>query len=83
VFEATKSTESTVDEKVLNANICELTLENDFFRKRAYQGGIVERKALIAQSHELPVSKQAKILRMVRSTAYYKPVRKLPCQVNS
>ena len=29
---------------------------------------------MIDTNHELPMSKQAKILRMARSTAYYKPV---------
>jgi transposase-like protein len=37
--------------KSLHAKIGQLTLENDFFRKHAQQGGIAERKAIIDRSH--------------------------------
>ena len=43
------------------------------FRARAHQGGIVERKAMIDKTHELPVSRQAKLLKISRGTVYYLP----------
>src|SRR5712691_8754356 len=48
-----------VDVKALHATIGELNLENRFFRGRARQGGIAERKALIDRDHELSVTRQA------------------------
>jgi hypothetical protein len=45
------------DVKSLHAKIGELTLENEFFRGRAHQGGIAERKAMIDREHDLPINK--------------------------
>jgi hypothetical protein len=42
-----------VDLKALHAKIGQLTLEDDFFRERAHQGGIAERKAIICSSSDL------------------------------
>jgi putative transposase len=44
-----------------------------FFRKRAHQGGIAERKEMIERTHDLPVVRQCQILSLARSTAYYRP----------
>src|SRR5215216_4418932 len=63
----------TVDVKSLHAKIGELTLENDFFRRRARQGGIAERKAMIDRKHDLPIIKQAEVLRISRGSVYYLP----------
>ena len=46
-----------------------------FFRGRAQQGGIAERKALIDRGHELSVTKQAEAVGIARSTVYYLPAR--------
>ncbi|MDH2240313.1 IS3 family transposase [Pigmentiphaga sp. GD03639] len=63
--------EPPADLKVLHAKIGQLTLENGFFRKRAHQGGIAERKAMIDRTHALPVSRQAKLVGIARSSVYY------------
>ncbi|MBA0089104.1 MAG: IS3 family transposase, partial [Acidobacteria bacterium Pan2503] len=60
-----------VDVKSLHAKIGELTLENGFFRRRAHQGGIAERKAMIDREHDLPITKQAEILKVSRGSVYY------------
>ena len=44
-----------------------------FFRGRAHQGGIAERKAMIDREHDLPISKQAEVLRISRGSVYYLP----------
>jgi putative transposase len=62
--------------KSLHAKIGELRLENDFFRGRAHQGGIAERKAMIDRAH-LPITKQAAVLRISRGNVYYLP-RQVP-----
>ncbi|WLA67673.1 IS3 family transposase [Bradyrhizobium diazoefficiens] len=62
-----------VDVKSLHAKIGELTLENGFFRRRAHQGGMAERKAMIDGEHDLPITKQAEILKVSRSSVYYLP----------
>jgi putative transposase len=59
-----------VDLTVLHAKIGELTLENDFL---AGQGGFAERKAMIDRSHDLPITKQAKVLNVSRGSVYYLP----------
>jgi len=46
---ASVATLPAVDVKSLHAKIGELTLENDFFRRSAHQGGIAE-----AQSDDQP-----------------------------
>src|SRR4051812_27276919 len=52
------------DLTVLHAKIGELTLENDFL---AEQGRFAERKAMIDRSHDLPITKQAKVLNVSRA----------------
>nr|WP_321857309.1 IS3 family transposase [Paraburkholderia tropica] len=73
VFDAGNSAPAapTVDVKVLHAKIGQLTLENGFFRKRAQQGGIAGRKAMIDRDHALPVAQQARLVGISRSSAYY------------
>ena len=44
-----------------------------FFRGRAQQGGIAERKAMIDRDHELSVTSQAEAVGIARSTVYYLP----------
>ena len=43
------------------------------FRKRAHQGGIAERKAMIDRDHELSITRQARLLNISRGTVYYLP----------
>ncbi|HEY2396375.1 MAG TPA: IS3 family transposase [Rudaea sp.] len=62
-----------IDVKSLHAKIGELTLENDFLEGRARQSGFAERKAMIMREHELSLTKQAKALRISRSSVYYLP----------
>src|SRR5271167_2711289 len=44
-----------------------------FFRGRAHQGGIAERKAMIDRGHALSITKQAEATGLARSTVYYLP----------
>src|SRR5690606_31527889 len=44
-----------------------------FFRRRAHQGGIAERKAMIDRTHELAVKRQAELLNISRGSVYYHP----------
>src|SRR5260221_13799816 len=46
---------------------------DQFFRRRAHQGGIAERKAMIDREHDLPITKQAEILQISRGSVYYLP----------
>src|SRR6202051_1960496 len=46
---------------------------DQFFRRRAHQGGIAERKAMIDRGHDLPITKQAEVLRISRGSVYYLP----------
>ncbi|MGH8379219.1 MAG: IS3 family transposase [Gammaproteobacteria bacterium] len=62
-----------IDVKSLHAKIGQLTLENGFFRGRAHQGGVVERKAMIDRGRDLPIAKQAAVLRISRGSVYYLP----------
>lgn len=62
-----------VDLVPLHAKIGQLTLENIFFRARAHQSGIAERKAMINREHDLPISAQAKLLGVSRGSVYYLP----------
>jgi putative transposase len=62
-----------IDVKSLHARIGELTLENDFFRRSAHQGGIAERKAMIDREHDLSITKQAEILKVSRGSVHYLP----------
>ena len=59
---------ATVDVETLHAKIGELTLENDFFGRRAHKGGTAERKAMIDPEHDLPIKQQAELLGISRST---------------
>ncbi|WP_367190233.1 IS3 family transposase [Burkholderia sp. Ed8] len=67
------SSESPADVKTLHAKIGQLTLENDFLKRRAHQVGIAERKAMIDRTHALSVSQQARLVGIARSSAYYRP----------
>ncbi|VFU10929.1 transposase [Methylocella tundrae] len=71
--DATNVQAAPVDLKALHAKIGELALENDFFGRRAHQGRHAERKAMIDRNHDLPISRQAKILNISRGSVYYKP----------
>ena len=42
------------------------------FKRRAQQGGIAERKAMIDRTHALPVSQQARLIGIARSSVYYR-----------
>src|SRR5258708_28599735 len=44
-----------------------------FFRRRAHQGGIAERKAMIDRKHDLSITKQAEVLQISRGSVYYQP----------
>src|SRR4029450_12877717 len=44
-----------------------------FFRRCAHQGRHAERKAMIDRSHDLPLSEQSKVLKLSRSSLYYRP----------
>src|SRR4051794_30436082 len=44
-----------------------------FFRRGAHQGGIAERKAMIDPEHDIPITQQAKVLEISRSSVYYEP----------
>ena len=44
-----------------------------FFRRRAHQGGIAERKTMIDREHDLPIARQAGVLRISRGSVYYLP----------
>jgi putative transposase len=62
-----------VDLTVLHAKIGELTLENDFLAGAPGQSGFAERKAMIDRSHDLPITRQAKMLNVSRGSVYYRP----------
>ncbi|HEC5230015.1 TPA: IS3 family transposase [Pseudomonas aeruginosa] len=68
-----EATPDPVDLSPLHAKIGQLALENGFFRTRAHQGGIAERKAMIDRSHRLSVSRQAQLLGISRGSVYYLP----------
>ncbi|HQY75086.1 MAG TPA: IS3 family transposase [Rhodoferax sp.] len=65
--------EEPVDLAPLHAKIGQLALENGFFRKRAHQGGIAERKAMIDREHPLSLVRQARLLEISRGAVYYQP----------
>ena len=60
--------EGEPDLKTLHAKIGQLTLENDFFVRRARSHRRCERKAMIDATDKLPVTKQAKLLALSRSS---------------
>jgi putative transposase len=45
---------------------------NRAFKRRAHQSGIAERNEMVDRTHDLPVSRQCRILALSRSTAYYR-----------
>src|SRR6516165_3120745 len=44
-----------------------------FFKGRAQQGGVAERKAMIDREHDLPITRQAELVRISRGSVYYLP----------
>src|SRR5271170_1821969 len=44
-----------------------------FFRRSAQQSRPAERKAMIVRAHDLPITKQAKVLNISRGSVYYLP----------
>src|ERR1700730_5017331 len=46
---------------------------DQFFRRRAHQGGIAKRKAMIDRGHDLPITKQAEGLHSSRRSSSYLP----------
>ena len=61
--------------KALHAKIGELTLENDF-EGALSKAGMLKRKAMIDRpTHALPVTRQAEVLKLSRSSVYYRPGR--------
>ncbi|TWB64604.1 hypothetical protein [Bradyrhizobium sacchari] len=57
-----------MDAKTLHAKIGELM---QFFRRRAQQSWPAERKAMIDREHNLPITKQAEVLKISRGSVYY------------
>jgi hypothetical protein len=53
--------------------ICKLTLEI-ILGRRTHQSGIAERKAITDRIDQLPLTKQAKLLRIFPSSDYYSPM---------
>ncbi|MGF7213740.1 putative transposase [Skermanella aerolata] len=64
---------SAVDLTVLHAKIGELTLENDFLAGAPGRSGFAERKAVIDRSHDLPITRQGRMLNVSRGSVYYLP----------
>ncbi|NPT38493.1 IS3 family transposase [Paraburkholderia xenovorans] len=62
------SSEPPVDVKTLHAKIGQLTLENDFLFRSAWQGRTAERKAMIDRTHALPVSQHTRLVGIARSS---------------
>ena len=62
-----------VDVKSLHAKISELTLENDFLEGALTKAGLLSAKAMIDRQHDLPITKQAEILRISRGSVYFLP----------
>ncbi|NKE68859.1 IS3 family transposase [Ramlibacter sp. RBP-2] len=62
-----------VDLAPLHAKIGQQALEPGFFSRRAHQGGIAERKAMIDRDHALTVTRQAELLAISRGSVYYLP----------
>jgi putative transposase len=58
--------------KSLRAKIGELTLENDL-EGALTKAGLAERKAMIDREYELPITKQAEVLKVSRGSGYYLP----------
>ncbi|MFE1572864.1 IS3 family transposase [Comamonas odontotermitis] len=74
IFDAGKSaSEIAPDLAPLHEKIGRQALEFGFFKQRAHQSGIAERRAMIDRSHPMTVTRQAQLLGMGRSTVYYLP----------
>jgi hypothetical protein len=62
---------------VANSITSELQLRRGQWARSAeisfFQGGIAERKAMIDRAHDLPITKQAEVLRISRGSVYYLP----------
>src|ERR1700748_1871962 len=67
------TSQPAVDVKSLHAKIGELTLENDFLEGALGKRMFAERKAMRAREHELPITKQAQVLHVIRGSVYYLP----------
>ncbi len=67
LFGGCEPKEPVIDVKALRAKTGELTLENDFFRRRAHQGRVAERKTIIDCKHKLPITRQVTLLNISRS----------------
>ncbi|WP_461336085.1 IS3 family transposase [Bradyrhizobium liaoningense] len=67
------SAETPVDLKALHAKIGELALENDFLSGAITKAGLLSAKAMIDRDHDLSIVRQAKVLKLARSTVYYEP----------
>ena len=52
----------------------ELTMEKEFLEGKLKSLALSDRKRMIDAKHALPISKQAELLSVARSTVYYKPV---------
>ena len=52
----------------------ELTMEKEFLEGKLKSLALSDRKRMIDAKHTLPISKQAELLSVARSTIYYKPV---------
>ncbi|MFB3083491.1 MAG: IS3 family transposase [Gammaproteobacteria bacterium] len=66
--------ESGPSVKDLQAKIGELTMEKDFLGRRARSKPRCERQAMIDREDVLPVTRQAQLLNLSRSSVYYQPV---------
>ena len=60
-----------IDVKTLHAKIGGADLGERFFVRCAHQGRPAERKAMIDRTHDLPLARQAALLRLSRSSLYY------------
>ena len=74
MFGGMKAPSETPDRKTLHAKIGHLTLENNFLKRRAHQGGLAERKAMMDRTHHLSIGRQCQLLQLARSTVYYQPI---------
>ena len=62
-----------MDVKTLHAKIRELTLENDLFENALTKARWLSARKMILPDHDLPISKQAKVLGISRSSVFYQP----------
>ena len=57
----------------LHAKFGQMALEKNFFSTRVRHCGIAARKAMIDRDHDLPITRQAKLLGISRRAVYYLP----------